>query len=411
MKILTVVVNLNKGGTQRAAQAFAEGYLQLQHDSRILALKGLGPRFDEIKDSIPVWEGLNSANYKAIKNWNPDIVHIHSHGPEESDIRPLVEICKNAKVIETNVFSKPSPWADLVDISFQLSQWAQWLFNLRGGSKYKSAIVPNPLKLESFNRAEPEKIKEFRSIHAIPEDAFVIGRVGQSTDGKWSEYLFEAFGEVVELIPNAFLILVNPPRNLLEKSLLCSFKNRIIHIPKIIGDANLSVAYSSFDVMLHIALQGESFGMVFPECIMCGTPVITLNTPWGDNSQGEVIGHKIGGYVVNNKKNLSKTIIKLYQKEINFHPEIAVNHIERFDFLNVSKKALELVSNLGKANHEIIKQPSKLLTKAIDKPTWLTLLLIYMNNNYLRKLTLYSTGYKGLKEIIISIGSKRIKST
>ena len=36
MKILTVIYTLDKGGTQRSAINFAIGYLNLNHDSRIL---------------------------------------------------------------------------------------------------------------------------------------------------------------------------------------------------------------------------------------------------------------------------------------------------------------------------------------------------------------------------------------
>ena len=67
MKILTVVYNLEKGGTQRVAQIFAEAYHELGYDSRILSLYGLGCRYDEIRDILYVWNTLSHANLLEIK--------------------------------------------------------------------------------------------------------------------------------------------------------------------------------------------------------------------------------------------------------------------------------------------------------------------------------------------------------
>ncbi len=48
MKILTIVNNLDKGGTQRAAQNFCEGYAKLSNDSRILTVYKGGIRVEEL---------------------------------------------------------------------------------------------------------------------------------------------------------------------------------------------------------------------------------------------------------------------------------------------------------------------------------------------------------------------------
>jgi hypothetical protein len=70
-----------------------------------------------------VWKGVDPSTDKKIYNFNPDIVHIHSHGLKEDNIRPLLSRLKSqgSIIIEKNVFSRPSPWFDLIDISFQLS--------------------------------------------------------------------------------------------------------------------------------------------------------------------------------------------------------------------------------------------------------------------------------------------------
>lgn len=403
MKILTVVINLEKGGTQRAAQSFAEGYASLGHDSRILALYGLGPRYDEISGNIPVFKGLNSKNSKSVVVWNPDIVHIHSNGPKNTDIKKLIGLCPRAKIIETNVFSKPSPWANSVDVSFQLSDWAQWLFNMRGGNELNSEIVPNPIKCDAFKKASIKDIVAFKKNHSIPEDAFVIGRIGQSLKGKWSLELLKVFNKVSRKIPKAYLLLVNPPGNILEAANKSPYKEKIVHIEKIFGDDNLSIAYSAMDVMLLIVEQGESFGIVSTESILCETPVITLNTPWGDNSQGEVIGNYKGGYVVNRKKNLPKILFNLYEGSIKYSPFAGIEHVHKYNYIQVAEKALHYTFLTNKKPQ--MNNTSTILANlknGIDQPHFLTLLFLSTNSNFFRLLTIYSTGYKGVLKMLKS---------
>jgi len=404
MRILTVVVDLRKGGTQRAAQAFAEAYLSLGHDSRVLALYGLGPRYEEIDGLIPVFEGLDT-NQEAIRSWNPELIHIHSHGPKKEDIDVLIDLLPASKKIETNVFSRPSPWAAKLDVSFQLSEWAHWLFDLRGGKELKCEIIPNPIKCDAFNRASQEEIQAFKKKHSIPEDAFVIGRIGQAINGKWSDLLIKVFDDLSDHIKNPYLLIVNPAPVVLEAAESSLNKSCIVHIPKIFGDADLSVAYSSMDVMLLIAEQGESFGMVIPECNLCETPVVTIHTPWGDNSQGIVVGNRKGGFVVNRKRNLAKVIRDMYNKKLVYDPKKGIEQAKQFDSIKLARKAIESLQT----EQYVKKKRDKSLLRNIlkdsqDRPHIFTLLLLRFNHNTFRLLTIYSSGYRNFKELLSAFG-------
>lgn len=48
--------------------------------------------------------------------------------------------------------------------------------------------------------------------------------------------------------------------------------------------------------------------MVIAESLLCQTPVVALATPWDDNSQGEVVGHEIGGIFANTPSDIRKAI-------------------------------------------------------------------------------------------------------
>jgi glycosyltransferase involved in cell wall biosynthesis len=301
MKVLTVVLNLEKGGTQRAAQNFCESYQLLGHDSRVLAMAEGGPRAAELRGAnIVVWETLEAAR-PHIQAWRPDVVHLHSHGLRAGEIQELRGVTDGARFIETNVFCRPTDSEPQLLSSFQLSTWCLFLYRCRGGDPAKGAIVPNPVKCDTMYRASNAEVAAFKEQLGIPADRFVVGRVGQALARKWSPSLLDIFRKFsVEVAPNSHLLLCNPPPELVAMLRADpALMSRTTIVPSLIGDQQLRYFYSALDVMLHISDTGESFGMVIPECLLCETPVITLNTPWGDNAQGEIVGNEVGGVAVN----------------------------------------------------------------------------------------------------------------
>lgn len=417
MKILTIVFGLSKGGVERTAQNFAVGYKQLGHDSRILAMYELGSRYSEIKDILHVWLGTGIETYKEIYEFNPDVVHVHSHNLKENDIRPLLSKLKSQKaiVIEKNVFSLPSSYNDLVDISFQPSKWCQWLFNIRGGSNLKSAVVPNLINEDFFYRALDSEILEFRKKYNIPKNSFVIGRIGQAYTGKWSLSLIDAFNNTASCDEDVYLVVVNAPKFILNAVHQSPYRKRIINISKIIGDRNLSIAYSSFNVTYLAAQQGESFGNVIIESILCGTPVIVLATPWADNSQMEVVENNVGGLVVHTTLGAISAIeyMKENQASLNFS-EIGPKSVKkRYNHLKISQLALDYATGVRKVEDDNIVSDNDilfLLDNSFEKPKNLTKIFLKLG---LRRLTRYSSGYESwfvLPKNIFCKSLKKIKN-
>ena len=136
--------------------------------------------------------------------------------------------------------------------------------------------------------------------------------------------------------------------------------------------------------------------MVISEAILCGTPVISLATPWADNSQCEVTGHKLGGYVINDYKNAVSIINKMINKNNAnvFVLKKGIKHIKKkYDYINVSKRVIELLKlkKTKKYNNNLAKKNiNKILKNAYDKPKLLTLIFLKFD---LRFLTKYSSGY------------------
>jgi len=346
MKILTIVTALGKGGTERAAQNFALGYKKLGNDSRILVINDLGIRYEEIKSEISVYKKITHENLIELSKWKLDVIHIHSHGCHSNEINQLFNWLKKSDVIvvETNVFSKPSRWESQLHLSFQLSDWALKLYRLRNGSVQKSLYVPYPVKYEGFNKADNNSILRFKEKYLIPFDTQIIGRIGQFYDGKWSKILIKVFFEVQKVIPNTTLVLVNAPNSIRDQSLKSKISDKIILIDQLEGDEELSIAYSSFDVFCLTADQGESFGMVITESILCETPIVVLDTPWADNTQCEIVNNTKSGLIGRNANELKKHIIAILNKEIIIDTKKARNKtIELFDYLKVANLSLQYI--------------------------------------------------------------------
>ncbi len=409
-KILTVVFSFGKGGTERAAQNFATGYSEIGCDSRILCTKLDGPRRHDLENwGIPVYFLVNDKNCQEIIDWCPDIVHIHSHGLDPKEFYSIHDLCPAAKFVETNVFSRPSPWAKQLLISFQLSQWCNWLFAKRSNHKYKSAILPNPVDTEAYCRASPERRSSFRSHYGLLETDLIIGRVGQNFDGKWSSILIEVFEEIRATITNLKLLLVNPPQSILNRALGSQYSKDIVHIQRIEGDIALVDCYSSIDVFVLIARQGESFGMVISESLLCETPVVALATPWADNSQGEVLGNRIGGFVAATKYELKALIEHLISnKKIRVLMGRAGRErtIKMFDKRFVSEKSLDILSS-GENHESIALNPFEIFDDSIGSIDVLSRQLLKSRSHMLYKFLEYSLGYDSwLRLLLVKIPSK-----
>jgi glycosyltransferase involved in cell wall biosynthesis len=350
MKILTVVLNLKKGGTQRAAQNFCEAYAILGHDSKLVSVNEGGLRQEELlKQNIKVWIGTSSQVLEEIKNWQPDVVHVHSLGIEAKVIFTLRNICPDATFVETNVFSEPTAYSNILDFSYQLSDWCKYLYLSRGGNKEKCINIPNPVKVDSFFKSDLQETIAFKKQYNIPENAFLFGRIGQRYYGKWSYYLIDLFEKFrKEVNDHAYLIVVNPPKEIIEYIQEKSLSQKVIIIERLEKDEDLRRCYSSMDIFLHIANQGESFGLVLAEALLCETPVITLNTPWGDNSQCEVVGHQVGGYCANTLKEFYTYMKKMYmdaglRKKLGHHGRQRI--IENYDYLTVAQNSLKHIQS------------------------------------------------------------------
>ena len=327
MQVLIIANKLGIGGTERGVIYYASAYLEL---GAKVALYLTSKKF-EIEDiSFPMLkEALifntieKYKNYSEAEQWHPNVIHIHANGVNYKQIDFfLKEYVDSALILESCNFPLISDYAAYVDIHLQYSYWCLWQFLYRKRqAKAKTGIpivFPRLMITDHFYPPNGDSALDLRSELNIPKDAFVFGRVGQPFRDKWSPLIFRAFEKALRKRDKAYLLLVGLPREL-EKYYLNAphaVKKHIVLHSLTSDPERLRTIYQLMNVFLHVADQGESFGLVLVEAMLCGVPVISLFTPYRDNSQMEVIGYKQeGGMIVKNVPQLLAAMLSLMDEK------------------------------------------------------------------------------------------------
>ena len=293
MKVLQVVFGLGLGGVERTAQNCALASQALGHETTVLAFEN-GPRAGILRAA-----GITVIDASGLTQLpKQDFIGLHSHALDPGAVDHLLRTQSQAITCEQNVFSTPSPWMEHIDVSFQLSPWAHWLYGTRGGDLDRSSTLCNPVDPTSFWR-DGQGATDFRREHGIALEATVLGRVGQPLAMKWSPAMYSAVCDEVTRDRSLHLLLIGAPPEIVSSVTSRLPAAQYTIIDRVETDTELRAAYSAMDLFVHAARQGESFGNVIAEAGLCEVPTLTIATPWADNSQGYVAGP--AGYVASTR--------------------------------------------------------------------------------------------------------------
>jgi glycosyltransferase involved in cell wall biosynthesis len=396
LRILTVVVNLGKGGVQRTAQNFAEAYSELGHESVLLAGSASGGREKELEGgSVRIVDGRQPAWLERVREWQPEMIHLHSHGLDAELVSEVFNAARRATVIEKNVFSRPSEWSRHLVLSHQMSRWGLRLYLDRMSiGDAPPSVVPNPCNVERFYPESRAAIDRFRTNHSIPEDALVMGRIGQNYETKWSSLLMDVFEVRAANRPSLHLLLVNPPPSIVARVNSSGVSNRVRIIDEIRDDSELRLTYGAMDVFAHCSDRGESFGNVLVESMLCGTAVATLSTPWADNAQSEVIESGVTGLVARDTQTFFACVDRLLA-DPDLREQLGRDGrstaLARYDRLRVAQSAIDSV-NADPVPADAAASLAELWMRANGPDSFSTSFLL--RHSKLRRFTRFSTGYR-----------------
>jgi glycosyltransferase involved in cell wall biosynthesis len=327
MKILTIVQSFGMGGTQQVASNYARAYAGLGFASAALGIYGGGHHEQQLEEAgVRVFRGERNVpeSLRVLKNWRPDLIHIHGGGAHEPVNSWLLRELKSetTKVIQTNVFGRVDYTSaqSLIDVELLLSNWCAWKWQKwwgPAGTAPAHLVFPNFLEENIFHVPTREERREAKKSLGIPPDAVVLGRVGQKNMGKWHGSIFRVFKELRARLPEARLLLVGCPDELIAKARnQCpDLDSHIVLQEQTTSRQELQQAYEAMDIFVHASLIGESFGLVLAEAAQCGLPIVTLNTPFHDNTQFEMVRFLNSGVAAFSEIEMLETLKVLAQDE------------------------------------------------------------------------------------------------
>ena len=355
MRILSVGINLSRGGTERALQNFSMSYRRLGHEVAVFAWRDGGPRQEKLqREGIDVIVGGSALEQglRAAEDFSPDVIHIHRVGfanPTESAILRRLRTPRR-RVLETNVFGRvdESDGADHIDVHMHLGAWCLWRWRRWAGRRGRERIgivVPNPVMPEHFARADRADVQAFRAKLGIPSDAFVCGRIGQSNHDKLAPGHLEG---------------VLPDRGAGSRGAAAAARLTGLAAPDAVepvsgyrapghraaADGRRRRALARVLVARLLSSRGavgESFGYVLTEAMLCECPVVTASTPHDSNTQVEVVEHLVGGIVAGSLTQLPEAVAFLWShRELaaQLKPHLRQHVLSRFDSDIVARQVL-----------------------------------------------------------------------
>ena len=224
---------------------------------------------------------------RIIKQLKPDIVYAHSS--KAGAFARIADLGLNNKVIYN-----PHGWAFNMQQSAKKKEMYRWVEKISAhfcdkivcisDAERESALrekICKPNKLQViYNGIDLEEIEKTapmsRAQLGIPEGAFVIGMVGRLSKQKAPDTFVKAAKLIKEKIPNAFFLMVGDGelRGQIE-GLINQYDLGSSFL--ITGWVDNPTAYMKIMDVGMLLSRWEGFGLVLPEYMACGVPIVATN--------------------------------------------------------------------------------------------------------------------------------------
>ena len=256
---------------------------------------------------------------RIIKQLKPDIVYAHSS--KAGAFARIADLGLNNKVIYN-----PHGWAFNMQQSAKKKEMYKWVEKISAHfcdkivcisdaekesalrekicKSSKLQVIYNGIDLEEIEKTTPMS----RDQLGIPKDAFVVGMVGRLSKQKAPDTFVKAAKLIKEKIPNAFFLMVGDGelRDQVE-SLINQYDLGSSFL--ITGWVDNPTAYMKIMDVGMLLSRWEGFGLVLPEYMACGVPIIATNVDAIPN----IIQDGVNGMLVkaDDEQNIAGTVISL----------------------------------------------------------------------------------------------------
>ena len=263
---------------------------------------------------------VEKALRRIIKQLKPDIVYAHS-----SKAGALARIADLG--LKNKVIYNPHGWAFNMQQSAKKKEMYKWVEKVSAhfcdkivcisDAERESALrgkICKPSKLQViYNGIDLEEIEKTapmsRAQLGIPEDAFVVGMVGRLSKQKAPDTFVKAANLIKEKIPTAFFLMVGDGelRDQVE-SLINQYDLGSSFL--ITGWVDTPTAYMKIMDVGMLLSRWEGFGLVLPEYMACGVPIVATNVDAIPN----IIRDGVNGLLVkkDNYYEATKQVMVLY---------------------------------------------------------------------------------------------------
>jgi len=321
VKILVFTNSLGLGGTEKAACRWAWGLKERGHEVSVLTLAE-GPRRTELEQHhVPLRVAEISADKIAtmLREIRPEVIHAHAPGhPHEGDVLGnALKLLPKIPVVQTNVFGHlynpgEDAWTDFRLFISWISgvQAARRVFRRLDEKFFQRASVA-VYPLDPLEPSPAETVRAFRKSLGVAEDEVLFGRLGRPDIGKWSNLAVDAFRLALRHNRNIKLLLREPPPEIAAQLRASPDAGHFIFLPATSDAEALRLTLSAFDVVLHTAINGESYGYGIAEPMNLGKPVVTHSVPWQDQAQLELVRHGECGFVASTPSAMAGALLQM----------------------------------------------------------------------------------------------------
>ena len=276
---------LDLGGTEKAIQVFAKYLDKSRFDVFAFGRLRGGVRVAEIeKLGVPVVLQPPDIT-KLVRELKIDIYHVSRAGDYEPGTLP--EKVKGwPRIVETNIFhAADKQECDRIDCHLFPSRWSKDTYVHRHGirpkARYEALYLP--VDFDEF----PTYTKEFTA---------TFGRCSRADDQKWHDVCVDSLPRIFRKVPEARCVFQGATDRVKARLAGLGLASRVD-----LTDTSVKLRdfYRQLDVFTHGARIGEGYGVVIAEAMANRLPVVTIATPRRkkSNAQGEVVEHKVTGYV------------------------------------------------------------------------------------------------------------------
>ena len=213
-----------------------------------------------------------------------------------------------------------------------------------GINRERIEVIYNPIDTLPFTQVETPAIKSLYKELGLPQDALIIGLVGQIDPIKGHEEFIEAAGPIVDQVPNAWFIVVgatySDEQKFFERQLNDLVKNRNLQHRFLFTGyrRDIPVVMNLIDILI-VPSWKEPFGRVVVEGLAAGCAVI------GSDSGGipEIIDHEISGLLVQprNPEAITTAVLKIVRGP-DFTDQLIKNGRKRSLSFGVSQHLLKI---------------------------------------------------------------------